>query len=543
MRTPLLLVALCALSPLAGCTGGASGGAGGGNTFYLSIDSDPTTLNPVTSTDGYANEIQGNVFDSLLTRNEDTYDWQPALAESWNISKDGKTFTFKLREGVKWTDGKPLTAEDVKYSFDVFFEKDRFQAPQMLVYLEGIKEVKALDDRTVQFTTKDLYFKNFDVAATLTVIPKHIYAVGDAKDPKFNREIIGTGPYVLSEWNKGQRIVLKRNPDYWGLKVPYFKERANFDRIFFRVVKEEAVRLELFKKGDMDFMGLTPEQYTVKTEGGDWGKRILKVKGENAEPANFSYAFIAWNQKHPFFKDRDVRVAMSHLINREFMIQKFRYGMSEMATGPFGNRSTASSPRVKPIEFDPKKALALLEKAGWKLGDHGLSKKIDGKETHFEFTLVTANPDFEKYSTVIKEDMKKVGITMNIKQLEWNSFTKLIDDRKFDAINMAWGVNALETDPKQMFHSSEIKSPGQNFISYANPELDRLIETLRRTMDKDKRTPIYHRIHEIMAADQPYSFLFNRKYYLYAVNSRIQRPQDSFKYSLGTATWSVKAEK
>lgn len=524
---------------VAGCTSQPGGGARE-QAFLLDISADPTTLNPITSSDAYSSMIQTKVHDSLCVRDDDTYEWLPALAESWNVSADGKTFTFKIREGVKWSDGQPLTAEDVKYSFDVYFEKDRFNAPHMMVYLENIQDATVIDPLTVRFRTKTLYFKNFDViAGGLTIIPKHYYSQGDVKDPKFNLTLVGTGPYILDEWSKGRRIVLKKNPNYWGDAVPYFKERANFDRILYRIVKEEAVSLELFKKGDLDYTGLTPEQYTAQAKGGDWGKRLIAVKGENSASTNYNYGFIAWNQLNPLFKDRDVRVALSHLINRDHMIEKFLFGMREKAVGPFGNRSSATNPKVKAIDYNPEQALALLKKAGWSIGPNGLSKKINGKDTLFEFTLLGANPDFEKYLTIIKEDMKKVGITMNIRVVEWNSFIKLLDERKYDAVTLAWSVNSLEPDPKQIWHSSAIAPPGHNFVSYSDKELDRLIDQVRVTMDAKKRIPIYHRIHEIIARDQPYSFFFNQKNYLYAVNARIQRKQDSFKYAIGTETWSL----
>lgn len=517
----------------------AAEGSAGEGTFFQHFGAEPTTLNPITSTDAYASTVQTYVLDSLLTRNEDTYEWQPALAESWEISKDGKTFTFKLREGVKWHDGKPLTAEDVKYSFDAYFD-GRWEAPHMKVYLEGIEGVTVVDPRTVRFETKDIYFKNFDVAAGLAIIPKHIYAEGDSKDSKFNKMLIGTGPYRMQDWVKGQKITLKRNSEFWGDKVPYFKDRFNFRRLYFRPVKEEAVALELLKRGDIDFLGLTPEQYVQKTKGPEWGDKVIAVKAENSSPSNFNYGYIAWNGKHPFFGDARVRRAMSHLVNRDFMIEKFLFGMNEKATGPFGNSSPSSSPEVKPVEYNPKKALELLKEAGWKLGPNGLTKVIDGRETPFEFTLTTANPDFEKFLTVVKEDMKKVGIQMTLRYLEWNSFMKLVDERKFDAVNMAWSVGGLESDPKQIWHSASIPAPGHNFVSYSNPKVDQAIDQLRRTMDEKKRRKYYHIIHKEIARDQPYSFLFNRKYSLYAHTGRIQKPQDTFKYGLGVDTWKLK---
>ena len=470
----VLGLALAILPGGIGCTrSGSSGSKADPNTLYLELSADPATLNPITSSDYYASLVQGYIFNSLMDRSEDTYEWLPSLAEKYEISKDGKSFTFTLRDGVKWHDGQPVTAEDVKYSFDVYFE-GRFDAPQMKVYLEGIREVKVLAPRTVQFITKQAYFKNFETVAGLTIIPKHFYGSGDPKDPKFNKTLIGTGPYLLESWDKGQKILLKKNPAYYGAKLPYFQDRFQIPRIYFRLVKEEAVALELLKKGDLDEIGLTAEQYIQKTRGPEWGTKVLAVKGQNSSPTNFNYGFIGWNFKHPFFKDRDVRMAMSHLVNRDFMIEKFEFGMKEKAVGPFGNKSSASSPNVKAVEFDPKKALALLEKAGWKMGATGLAKKIDGRETAFEFTLLNANKDYEKYWTVVKEDMKKVGITMNIKTIEWNSFLKLLDERKFDAVTLGWSVNSIEPDPKQIWHSASMKSRGSNFIGYSNPKVDQL---------------------------------------------------------------------
>ena len=510
-------------------------------TFYRSFSTDPRALNPLVEEDAYAHLIHTYTLDSLLARDENTWKYIPALATSFEVSKDGTIFTFKLRQGVKWSDGQPFTAEDVKYSFDEYFQ-DRFPNPTMKDFLSGIKEVKILDPTTVQFTTKELYFKNFNVAAEMTIVPKHFYEAGDAKDPKFNRELVGTGPYVLSEWAKGQKLVLKKNPTYWGKDLPYYKDRFHFQRILFRPIQEEAVELELIKKGDIDFLGLTPEQYLKKTEGPEWGTKLIKVKTTNSAPQNFTFGFIGWNETHPFFKDRDVRMALSQLVNRDFMIEKFLYGMHEKATGPFGNKSTASSPKVKAVEYNPKNALALLEKNGWKLGPNGLAKTIDGKETPFEFTVLNPNQDSEKYLTVIKEDMKKVGITMNIKLVEWNSFTKLLDERKFDAMVLAWQVSDLEDDPKEIWHSASIPSPGKNFISYSNPEVDKLIDTLRKTMNEPKRREMLHKLHEIIAADQPYSFLFNRKFTMYAHTSRIKKAQDTLKYAVGINTWMIKPE-
>jgi peptide/nickel transport system substrate-binding protein/microcin C transport system substrate-binding protein len=507
-------------------------------TLYLEFGADPSTLNPITSSDAYASQVQAYVFSSLMDRSEETYEWMPALAEKYTVSKDGKTFTFTLRKGVKWHDGKPVTAEDVKYSFDVYFE-GRFDSPQTRVYLEGIEGAKIVNENTIEFKTKQVYFKNFNTIAGLTIIPKHFYGVGDPKDPKFNKQLVGCGPYKLETWEKGQKIVLAKNPEFFGKDLPAYKNYYSYDRILFRPVKEEAVALEMLKKGDLDMIGLTPEQYIQKTKGSEWGTKVEAIKAENAAPNNFNYGFIGWNFKHPFFKDRDVRMAMSHLVNREFMIKKFLFDLSEAAKGPFGNKSSATSPKVKAVEFDSKKALALLEKAGWKMGPKGMTKQIDGKETVFEFTLLNANKDGEKYWTVVKEDMKKLGITMNIKTIEWNSFVKLLDERKFDAVTLGWSVGDLEPDPKQIWHSASIPSPGSNFVGYSNPKVDKLIDEMRASMDAKKRQKMLNHIHELIAEDAPYSFMFNRKYTLYANTKRLKKGKDTLKYAIGVNTWKI----
>lgn len=511
-----------------------------GGTYIQKLDAEPTTLNPITFADGYAPEVLGYVLSTLLTRDIDTYAWKPSLAESWKVSKDGKTITFKLRPGVKWHDGKPLTAEDIKFSFDVYFE-GKFLAPQKKVYLENIQEVRIVDPKTVQFIIKNVYFKNFDVAAGLSILPKHFYLNADPKDPKFNREVIGTGPYLLESWEKGQKIVIKKFKDFFGKSDPDLKNQFNFEQIIFKPVKEVEVAIEMLKKGNIDFLDMSPfpDQFMNKMQGPEWGPKgkVSSFKVKNSAVDTFNYGFIAWNNKSPFFSDRNIRMAMSHLINRDLMNEKFRFGMSEKAVGPWGNGSPSSSPKVKAVAYDPKKALQLLQGAGWKLGPNGLSKEIDGKEVRFEFTLLAGTNTFERYATVIKEDMAKIGITMNIKIVEWNSFVKILDERKFDAINLAWGGGSLEQDPKQIWHSTSMAGTGSNFISYSNPLVDQKIDLLRSSMDEKVRRKYFREIHELIMADQPYSFLFNRKYTLYGRTNRMGTPRDTFKYGIGTEYW------
>lgn len=507
-------------------------------SIYYNIGGEPTTLNPLAGNDAYTSAVHGYIFESLLYNDLDTYEWRPSLATEWKISKDNRVFEFKLRQGVLWQDGVELTADDVKFSYDVIFTDD-YKAIQLRSYYESVKSVEVLDKYTVRFTVKDDYFQNFDVCAGLTILPKHFFS--DPKNkPDYGKKLIGTGPYILTKYDKGNKIVLTKNDKWWGLNVESEKITNTIPKVVLRFVKEENVALELLKKGDLDYLALRAEAYVKKMVGSIWDDKVVKVKTENKGPKG--YNFIGLNLKHPILKDREVRKALSHLFNRPLMLDKFEYNMSEAATGPIYVQSDYASKDVKPVVFNPKEALKILQAAGWKDSDKDglLDKVIDGKKTKFSITILEPNPEMMKYLTIFKEDATKVGVEINIKGIEWNSFVKLLDEKNFEAVRLAWAGGGVEWDPKQIWHSSSIKGAGSNFISYSNAEVDRLIDQARQLPERQKRIEILHRVHELISADYPYIFFFNSKYSLYTHSKRVQKTKDTFNYSIGQQYWALK---
>lgn len=509
-----------------------------GNSITYNIGGEPTTLNPLSASDGYTPQVHAYIFEGLLDRDIDTYEWKPALATEWKISDDKRVFEFTLRQGVKWTDGKEFTAEDVKFSYDVIYTDD-YKAVQLRPYYDAVKSVEILDKYKVRFTVKDDYFQNFDVCAGITVLPKHFYSNPENKK-EFGRKLIGTGPYMLSKYNKGQKIILVKNPDWWGNSVESEKTSYRIKKLNLRMVSEENVSLELLKKGDIDFQGLRPEGFVKKTVGDVWEKKITKVKTENKSPKG--YNFIAFNLKNPVLKDREVRKALTMLFNRPLMLDKFEYNLSELASGPIYVQSDYASPNVKPVAFNPNEALKVLNQAGWKDTDKDgiLDKMINGKKTKLSFTLMDPLVDIMKYLTIFKEDASKVGVEINIKNVEWNSFVKLLEERNFDAVRMAWAGGGVDWDPKQVWHSSSIAGAGSNFISYSNPEVDKLIDQARKLYEKEQRIPLLRRVHELISADYPYIWWFNSKYTLYGHTKRVVKPKDTYTYGIGQQYWTVK---
>jgi microcin C transport system substrate-binding protein len=502
-----------------------------GGTFTINMRSEPSTLNPITGTDLYNFQIAGYVVDNLMERNPETYEWLPSLAEKMETSKDGLTFTFTLREGVKWQDGKPLTIDDVKFSFDVIFDP-KYNAAHIRPYYENIEKAEVVDPRTIRFTVKEKYFKNAEVLAGLAILPKHFY--GDAAAGiKKNKTILGSGPYKVEAYNQGQSLILAKNKEWWGAKLPWKKGQWNFEKIRVRFLKDDNATVESLKKGDIDlFDDVYPETFVQKMVGAEYGKSVIKEKVENKAPKD--YLYIGWNLRHEMFKDKDTRMALHLLANRDEMNKLYRFNLSLLATGPWYQQSEYADPSVKAIPYDQKKAVGLLKKVGWALNSEGLLEKtIGGKKVPFRFTLNYGNKNFEKYYVMYQSDLRKVGIDMQLQLLEWNSLLKNMDNNDFDAVALRWTGGSVDMDPKQVWHSSSAAKGGSNRIGYANAEVDKLIEQSRTEMDKAKRVTMMRKIYRTIAEDVPYVFFFNDKYTLYAHTAKTKMMKPTYKYSVG----------
>lgn len=510
------------------------------NIWAISTGTTPPNINPLGSSTVDATAVQSFALEGLMDADSDTLEWKPALAESYTVSEDGTEFTFKIRKGVTWHDGKPFTAEDVKFSYDIIF-RDDYATQRIRPYFDNFDSPELIDEYTIKWKAKRKYHKNFDVLASggfLTIVPKHIYDK-PADKKALNKVLIGTGPYILKELKRGKWALFEKNPNWWGRSVPHMSNKYAWDKVIVRFIKGETAEFENFKKGNLSYLGLTPEQYVKKTDGGNWGKDYKKVKTQNKSVKG--YAFVGFNLKKPLFQSVKLRKALAHLMNRRLMIEKFFFDFSIPATGPLYQQNPYANPKVKPIEFDTKIALSLLREDGWKDSDNDqiLDKVIDGKKTALSFTLLIPNKDWEKYFTIFKEDAKKAGVKVDLKVIEWNSFIKKLDERSFDTVALSWGGGSVNWDPKQVWHSDSAKGTGSNFISYSNTEVDKLIDEARVTLEKEKRIPILHKVYELIANDVPYIFLFNRQFETYAYQGNLERPKDTFVYEIGTSYWKV----
>lgn len=465
-------------------------------TLLYHLYSEPDTLNRLTSTDAYANTINNYLFDSLITRDNETLEWEPKIAKDWQISEDKLTYTFHLRHDVKWHDGIPLTADDVVYTFQKIMDP-KVDAPHLRVYYHDIKEVKKIDDYTVQFTYAKPYFLALGFVGGIPIIPKHIFdQPGDFNQHPAGRKPVGNGPYEFVEWKTGKHIILKRNEDYWDKK--HFPD---IKKILFKVIPDDTVSLQALKKGELDLASLRPIQWFRQTNSEKFNEHF--VKHQYYTPG---YRFIGWNLRKPQFQDKRVRKALTHLVNRQEVLDKLEYGLGKITTGPFWVFGEEYDTSIKPLSFDPEAAKKLLDEAGWIDRDSDGIREKDGQKLEFTFLLPAGVDLYTRLATIMKKDFGEAGISMDIRTMEWATFVGHLNSRQFDAVALAWSFD-FDQDPYQVWHSSQAEQ-GSNFVGFKNKEVDQIIEWAREIFDKDKRNQLYRKFHKIIHEEQPYTFLY-----------------------------------
>ncbi|MBI2358494.1 MAG: ABC transporter substrate-binding protein [Deltaproteobacteria bacterium] len=468
----ILRAFVCLWIPLAGCLSQPQTPPG---YLVVGLESSPGRLDPRYATDANSVRIGALVFNSLVRADENSR-LQPDLAERWE-AVDERTYLFHLRNGVTFHNGKPLTAADVKYTYDSVLDPAT-RSPKRGP-LQTVEAVEILGRYLIRFRLTAPHAP-FLENATLGIVP-----VGSPPVRGLEVNLIGSGPFTLEEHVPGEKVVLKSNPVYW-------EGPPQIAGIVFRVIPDAIVRVLEFKKGTVDFV-----QNDIEPDMLPWLESHTDAAVKIDQGTTFQY--IGTNLDHPVLRLREVRQAIAHAVDREAVIRHLLKGLGTGATGLLSPAHWAYEPRVPQYRFDPEQAKRLLDQAGFPDPDG------DGPLPRFTLSYKTTTLDLRRrIAEAFKEHLRRVGIELEVRTYEWGTFYEDIKKGNFHLYSLAWvGV----TDPDiyyNLFHSDSFPPNGDNRGRYRNRETDALLERGRRSLVSAERKRIYSQVQHILARDLPY---------------------------------------
>ncbi|MFF7728970.1 ABC transporter substrate-binding protein [Streptomyces sp. NPDC008001] len=493
--------------------GGDGAGKGAKDSLVVGLANEPETLSPLL---GYGKDGNSKIFDGLLRRDA-AMKLQPALAaELPKVTDDGRTYTFTLRKGVKFSDGKPFTARDVVFTYRTILDEKTNNAAKG--ELDAIDKVTAAGDDTVVFALKYPYAP-FAERTVLPVVPEHAAKGQDVNSGSFNTAPIGTGPYVLTGWSKGEKLTFKANPGYWG-------GEPKVKKLTMAIIKDDDVRATRLRSGDLDGAILPPN--LAKGFKGDKSKvtvtaRTTDFRGVTLPTANKVTGDLA------------VRRALDLAVDRKAMVGKLLEGAGRAGYGPV---PTDSDWFAKGTErpYDPGKAGKLLDEAGWKPGGDGIREK-DGQRAGFTLWFPAGDKLREEHALAFASDAKKAGIEVKVQSGTW----EVIEPRmKNDAV-LAGGGNPADPDFDlyNLLHSSLALNGFNNMAAYADPGVDQALEEGRRSGDKTARKAAYDKVQRGLADNPGYTFLTHVDH-LYVMNAGwkdITTQVEPHDHGLGAGPW------
>jgi len=481
-----------------------------GGTYTTWGSSYPKSLNMWLDYNSFSAEVMSYLFESLVSLHSVADKPVGVLAKSWEISADGKTFTFHIDPRARWSDGVPVTARDVQFFYDVIMNPKNM-TPIFRVDLKRFSRPEVVDSFTVRLTATEAHWANFWTAAGLTAFPAHAWEGKDFNQINFDFSVV-SGPYAVEEIKKERYVSLKRRGDWWGRSKRYNQNKYNFAHIKYRFMEDRNKALEAFQKGDFDVYPVYTASIWAEQTNFDQIKKgwVAKHRVYNKEPKGFQG--FAINLRKPIFQDVRVRQALSYLLNRELMNDKLMFNQYFLLNAYYPDMYPNNrNPDAPFFEYNPEKARKLLSDAGWKSGSDGVLVK-NGQR--FEITLPTASADLRHYNVYL-EDLKKVGISAKIEQLSQSTLSKRVDNHDFDLYWAAWGAGRLR-DPEAAWQSATADQiASNNYPGVKDKLIDSLIQAQKTEMDLGKRNAMLVRLDNQLNKIVPYVLLWQ------ADNSRL----------------------
>jgi peptide/nickel transport system substrate-binding protein len=515
-----------------------------GDWLVFHFLADPENLNPLTSNEAGASSILSWIFQPLLYVDPTTLELVPAIAkEPPKVSADHLEYVYTLRDDVTFSDGKPLSAEDVVFTMKVI-RHPRVNAPAQRNYYEYVASAEAQGPNAVRIALSKPYFMNDFVLGGLAPIPRHYYdpdnlldgisvaelndydqLPADKKDradrfakqfnESYNRSPMGTGAMVLEnparDFLTGEKIELRYRPNTWTAGHPLLGD-PYVDRIVFRIINDPDAALVALKAGTVDVYG--PRSLQFQKQMND--PKLLEHVEKHIGPSG-SYVYFGWNEKREMFQDKRVRQAFTYLVDKKNICEKIQNGLADPVESPVYPSRPEYDSNLKPWPFDPAKAKQLLADAGWSDSDKdGVLDHDDGHggrmALRFEMLVNSGNEDRKSLGLVVIDEMKRAGIDASLRSVDWSILLERVKHHEFDAVILGWTSSAAQPpDLYQIWHSSQAVEGGSNMISYKNDEVDKILTDYRTEFDAAKRKVLYDRFQEILYDEQPYTFVYAPK--------------------------------
>lgn len=504
-----------------------------GGTLLRRLEIDIATLNPVLMTSRYDRMVANHLFTPVIHLDADLRP-VPGLATSWEITPDGRLYTFHLDPKATYSDGKPVRASDVVFTLRKIVDPHS-EALQIASGFEllDLARTRAVDEHTVEVGFREGLASQLIQFNNVLVVPEHVY--GGAADFKtaFEEKVVGSGPYVLVRRAAGKEVIVERRRSWWGDRAPYV------ERVVFKVIINDMTAWNAARLGEVDET-MVPSDLWLREKDHPASKRrldFLRFYG-------LAYNYIGWNTRNPLFHDKRIRRALGMCLDTRSIILNLYGGTARAMNGHFLPEQWAYNPEVTALEYDPSAAKQVFTSQGWldTNGDGIIDK--DGKPFKFELTLTAGSAQALAVAQIYQATLKQVGIQMDVITLDGAAAIQRILAGNYEAAYLSWDLDP-DPDPFALFHSTQFPPRGQNFVYYSNAEADRLIDAGRRELDPSKRVDIYRQLHAVLAEDQPYTWV-NQPSLKWVVSRRVHGVKESKGWGLfiwypGEFDWWVTA--
>ena len=483
----------------------------------------PKSFNMWEDYNSFSAELMGMMFEPLVSLHSTEDREVGILADSWSVSEDGKTFTFHVDSRAKWSDGKPVTAEDVQFYYDVIMDEKNL-TPIFKVGLSRFDRPEVVDSLTVKMTAKESHWGNFWEAAGMLAFPKHVWAGKDFNQIRYEFPVV-SGPYKIKTFREDRYVELQRRADWWGFKKNWNRGKYNFEKIRYRFMNDQTKALEAFKKQDINAYAIYTSSIWMKQTDFDAIQKGWAVKQRifNKEPIGFQG--MAINLRKPQFQDVRVRRALNMLLNREAMNEKYMYNQYFLLNSYYPDLWEGNQNPTAPLyKFNPDSARALFAEAGYKVNAQGVLEK-DGKP--FAINFITSQEDL-RHLTLFQEDLKKVGVVATIEQMSQSTLRKRLDDADFDLYWVNWGAGRLRDPEASWISTTALQKGTNNLAGVQDKVVDSLINLQKTEFDLAKRNEILKALDNRLAEIVPYVLMWQCDHHRILYWNRYGTPEKVF---------------